>query len=64
MEDNKHVFAELFSMLGYFIGFGLILFYSLFDRDNHILLVIGLILFVGLRLLGFGLDKIVNSRKK
>lgn len=64
MNDNQHIFAELFSMLGYFIGFGLILFYSLFANDNHILLAIGLVVIIGFRFLGFGLDKIVNSRKK
>lgn len=64
MKENKQVFAELFSMLGYLIGFGLILFYSLFAKEMHILLVIGLIIVIGFRFIGFGLDKLVNSRKK
>lgn len=63
MNNNKNIFTEMFTMFGYLIGVGLILFYSLFAKDNHILLIIGLIIAIGLRFVGYGLDKIANRKK-
>ena len=66
MNKEENTFLELFSMFGYFIGFGLILYYSLFNNTKHILLAIGLAAIFGFRFLGYGLDLILkkNNNKK
>ncbi|MEE0966431.1 MAG: hypothetical protein U0L85_05200 [Bacilli bacterium] len=64
MNKEENTFLELFSMIGYFIGFGLILYYSLFNNTNHILLAIGLVFILGFRFLGYGLDLILKRNNK
>lgn len=63
MEKQQTKYMELFQMIGYFIGFPLLLFYSIFANTKHILVLIALIIIFGSRFIGYGIDRLQEKKK-
>lgn len=60
-------YMNVFTNFGYAIGFGLILYYSIFARDQYILPIAGVIVIFGARLIGYAIDRTIeylDERKK
>lgn len=55
-------YMKIFSALGYAIGFGLIIWYSIF-QNNAVFPIVGVIvIFIG-KFIGYGLDRIVELKE-
>lgn len=56
-------YMNFFSGIGYTLGFGLIIWYSIFGGDNPLTPVIGvIIIFLG-RTIGYGIDRIIENKE-
>lgn len=56
-------YMDIFSSIGYVIGFGMVIFYSVFNT-NWILPIAGVILIFVFRFIGYGIDRIVELREE
>jgi hypothetical protein len=59
LESSKYM--ELFTTVGYFVGFGIILWYVLF-QTNPLLVVAGVIIIFVFRIIGYGIDRIIELK--
>lgn len=55
-------YMNLFTTIGLFVGFAIILWYSVFG-GQYILPVIGVILIFVFRLIGYGIDRIIELKQ-
>lgn len=55
-------YMNIFSALGYILGFGLIIWYSIFGGNAMYVVVGVLIIFLG-RTIGYGIDRIVERKE-
>lgn len=62
MKEQQTKYLELFSMIGYFIGFPILLYYSL-TRVHHFLIVIALIFIFAFRFIGYGIDRYQDKKR-
>ena len=54
-------YMNLFTTIGLFIGFGLILWYSVFG-GNYIFPIAGVIIIFAARLMGYGIDSMIELK--
>jgi hypothetical protein len=57
MNNKSTKYMEALSTLGYFIGFPILIYYSL-TRELHFLVAVALICIIGFRVLGYVIDRI------
>lgn len=55
-------YMNIFSALGYILGFGLIIWYSIFGGNAMYVVVGVLVIFLG-RTIGYGIDRIVERKE-
>jgi hypothetical protein len=63
MKNSSTKYMELFQTIGYFIGFPILIYYSLFNH-NFILVLIGVVIIIASRFIGYGVDKINEKKHK
>lgn len=64
MKELKETkFMNIMTTIGFFIGFGMIIWYSIFS-DNYILPIVGVIIIFIARFVGYGIDRIIELKKQ
>ncbi len=60
MEGLKNTkYMDIFTMIGYILGFGIIILFAVIGK-NPIMLVVGLIVIFIARTIGYGIDRIIE----
>lgn len=62
VNEQQTKYLQLFSMIGYFIGFPILIYYS-FTRVHHILILIALIVIIAFRFIGYGIDRYQEKKR-
>jgi hypothetical protein len=47
---------QIFQTIGFFIGFPILIYYSLFDKTNYPLVFIAIAIIIASRFIGYGID--------
>lgn len=55
-------YMQIFTTFGYFIGFGIILYSSIFS-SNKLLIVVGVIVIFLARTIGYGIDRLIEYKE-
>lgn len=56
-------YMNIFTTLGYFLGFGIIIWYSVFGGNPIMIIVAVIVMFIA-RTLGYGIDRIIELKEK
>lgn len=56
-------YMNIFTTLGYILGFGIIIWYSIFG-GNALMVVVGVIVIILGRTIGYGIDRVIELKEE
>lgn len=56
MNNKNTKYMQIFQTIGFFIGFPILIYYSLFDKTNYPLVFIAIAIIIASRFIGYGID--------